>query len=119
MQRCALSTLELSQLARGDALEPCIIYDEMPTYQDVAVVTMVQVTPAECSHHRDGAYVAVRKMNSDNNGKGITIGFYGDHSVRGSMRCPLSTANGPNTTKPARYSLLTLRLYAFRRYNSD
>ena len=85
LQRCTLSTFELSQLMRGDPLQPCILYDVIPTYQDAAVVTMVQVTPAECSHHRDGAYIAVRKMNADHNGKGVTIGFHGDHSVRFSM----------------------------------
>ena len=86
LQPCTLSTHELSQLGRDDdgLFEPCILDHVMPAsdHQNTAVVTMVQVTPAECSHHRDGAYVAVRKMNADHDGKGIQIGFYGNHSVR-------------------------------------
>lgn len=84
---CTLSSLELSKLGPNDPLEPCILYDEKPVggtpdYDGVtSLITMVQVSPSSCKEQRDGALVATRKMNQDNGGKGVAVGFYENYYV--------------------------------------
>ena len=58
-----------------------MLYNEIPLAGKAAVVTMVQVTPAQSRNHRDGAYTAVQKLNADNDGKGVAIGFKQDYYV--------------------------------------
>jgi len=88
LQKCALSSWELNKQGSKDAVEPCILYDieskdssNVPGHES-SVITIVQVTPSSCFNHRDGAVTGVQKMNSDNDGKGIVIGFNNDHYVR-------------------------------------
>lgn len=72
---CTLSSLELSQLKGSDELAPCLLYDEGPeASSEATVVTLVQVTPAMCKNHRDGAVTAIEKLNGANGGKGIAVG---------------------------------------------
>ena len=90
LQRCSLSSKEVASLGPNDILEPCIIHEVLP-YQwsanndpnlTYSVIPIVQVTPSGCSNHRDGAVTGVESVNSDNNFKGIEIGFTKTHYVR-------------------------------------
>lgn len=87
LQPCSLNTVEISKLGSEDSIEPCIIFD---VQQDTPLnifeekssrIAFVQVTPSNCGNHRDGAATGVQFLNADNDGKGITIGFYQDHYV--------------------------------------
>jgi hypothetical protein len=46
------------------------------------LITVIQVTPHQCSNHRDGAPTAVDLLNSQNDGRGPAIGYRKDHYVQ-------------------------------------
>mmetsp|Transcript_7361 Transcript_7361/g.15347 ORF Transcript_7361/g.15347 Transcript_7361/m.15347 type:complete len:957 (-) Transcript_7361:2251-5121(-) len=86
LQPCTLTSLELSNLPADQNIDPCILYEEGPNPQDSnspydLVVQNVQITPHNCRDHRDGAPVAIEKLNSDNDGQGFPIGFNKDFFV--------------------------------------
>lgn len=88
LQPCTLTSLELSKLESDVSIEPCILDNVQPPNNSSAttlaptVVTTVQVTPVGCSVHRDGAVTAANKLNEDNDGQGVAIGFYQDTYVK-------------------------------------
>jgi hypothetical protein len=63
---------------------PCIMWDVGPAANstDEVVITVVQVTPALCPDHRDGAPAAAQLLNQENDGLGTSIGYYDDHYVK-------------------------------------
>ena len=82
LQSCSLSTLEIYNLESNETMDPCVLYDVGPNAKNngtVAsydlLVTHVMVTSSNCRDHRDGAVVAIDKLNEDNEGKGLAIGF--------------------------------------------
>jgi hypothetical protein len=87
LKPCSLSSYELSKLAADVDVEPCIVHEVLPTfltsvstsinYNTTSTIPIVQVTPTNCNNHRDGAATAVKLINQDNNGKGVSIGFNG------------------------------------------
>lgn len=86
LPRCTQSSLELSRLGTDDSLDPCILYDVDPvmsnnTFQRSTKITLIQVTPASCGNHRDGAVTGVRILNADNDNRGVGIGFNEDYFV--------------------------------------
>lgn len=86
LKPCSLTSLELVGQGPKDFVEPCILYDVQPDNSTTAVgnsstITIVQVTPSSCANHRDGAVIRVEKMNAENGGKGLAIGFNSDHYV--------------------------------------
>lgn len=87
LPRCTLTSLELTQLGPDDPLEPCILYDEGEDTS--STVTMVQVTPSSCHVHRDGVVTGVRKLNDDNEGQGVFIGYSANYTVGGDEETPL------------------------------
>ena len=85
LKKCSLNTTQLAGLGEGDVLEPCIIFDEKnENINSSATVTFVQVTPADCGNHRDGAVIGVQSLNKDNDGKGLAALLDGDR--RGPVR---------------------------------
>jgi hypothetical protein len=87
LKPCSLSSYELSKLDADVNVEPCIVHEVLPTfltsvstsinYNTTSTIPIVQVTPTNCNNHRDGTVTAVRLINQDNNGKGVSIGFNG------------------------------------------
>jgi hypothetical protein len=95
LKPCPMPSPQLGELGPDDDLEPCVMYEVLPTffenelqyqllqpkgpihgtYGDTSVISMVQVTPSNCFNHRDGAPTGVNRLNQDNNGKGVAIGF--------------------------------------------
>ncbi|KAG7359051.1 hypothetical protein IV203_015640 [Nitzschia inconspicua] len=95
LRPCTMSSQEIGTLGPNDDLEPCIIYEVLPTFLEdqlqgqllhpkeplsgkynlTSVISMVQVTPSYCFNHRDGAPTGVQFLNRDNNGRGVAIGF--------------------------------------------
>jgi hypothetical protein len=95
LKQCSMSSPQLAELGLEDDLEPCVIYEVLPTfiedelqyqilqpkgpiygtYGQTSVISMVQVTPSNCFNHRDGAPTGVNLLNQDNDGKGVAIGF--------------------------------------------
>eukprot|EP00522_Entomoneis_paludosa_P014666 CAMPEP_0172445956 /NCGR_PEP_ID=MMETSP1065-20121228/5692_1 /TAXON_ID=265537 /ORGANISM="Amphiprora paludosa, Strain CCMP125" /LENGTH=956 /DNA_ID=CAMNT_0013196971 /DNA_START=158 /DNA_END=3029 /DNA_ORIENTATION=+ len=75
---------ELSNLPPDQNIDPCILYDEGPEPNDSnstsydLVVQNIQITPHDCRDHRDGAPMAIKKLNEDNGGQGFPIGFNKD-----------------------------------------
>jgi hypothetical protein len=84
LKPCTLTSLELSLLGPSDPMDQgCILYDEKPSTPsaDAALITVIQVSPSGCKEQRDGALIATRMMNTDNGGKGVSVGFFDDHYV--------------------------------------
>mmetsp|Transcript_13530 Transcript_13530/g.22205 ORF Transcript_13530/g.22205 Transcript_13530/m.22205 type:complete len:954 (-) Transcript_13530:19-2880(-) len=82
---CAATSYEISQYGADTPLSACILYDLNPPNDDNGSFTevgLVQVTPSICHNHRDGANTAVSKLNNDNNGKGVAIGFSGTTYIK-------------------------------------
>lgn len=97
LKPCTMSSPQLGELGPNDDLEPCIMYEVLPTflepqlqgqllqpkepingkYNGTSVITMVQVSPSNCFNHRDGAPTAVHFLNGDHQGRGVAIGFEG------------------------------------------
>jgi hypothetical protein len=102
LSRCTRTSLELASMVppenRSDvpsALPACILYDEIPRLSNdyninndsnngtsSPLITLVQVTPYQCREHRDGAYLAVMKLNDYQDQRGVPIGYYKNHHVR-------------------------------------
>lgn len=49
--------------------------DTISTAPTIFEIPMVQVTPSDCYNSRDGAATGVKSLNSDNDGRGVAIGF--------------------------------------------
>lgn len=116
LKPCLLSSFELGALGPDDNLEPCIIFEELPTflqnvlqdqrlqpkepiygsYNGTSVISMVQVTPSNCFNHRDGAPTGVRFLNRDNDGKGVAVGFAATENARYEGDDPLSVQQAPH-----------------------
>lgn len=87
LDACELDTQELGDADSKTEVNSCILYDTNPTIDEdyanrTSVITVVGVFASMCHIHRDGAVVAVDKINKDNNGKGAKIGYNGDHYVK-------------------------------------
>mmetsp|Transcript_4208 Transcript_4208/g.6153 ORF Transcript_4208/g.6153 Transcript_4208/m.6153 type:complete len:975 (-) Transcript_4208:117-3041(-) len=87
LQPCALSSVELHKKNQAeDYVEPCIIADVQPPENQSnnrsAIITIIQVTRTSCGPWRDGSIIAVDKLNNDNDGKGVAIGFQNDFYVQ-------------------------------------
>ncbi|KAI2496009.1 hypothetical protein MHU86_18482 [Fragilaria crotonensis] len=94
LKPCNLSSVEMSSLDPSVIVVPCIAWDVGPynntndndSMSNVSIssplITVIQVTPPQCSNHRDGAPTAVELLNSQNNGRGPAIGSKKDHYVQ-------------------------------------
>ena len=94
---CVMTSLEMANLSNEQNIEPCILHDEGPEYGDPnydMVVQNVQVTPTICFDNRDGAPLAIEKLNSDNDGEGFAIGFNRDYHL--GFRLISIVAGNPN-----------------------
>ena len=77
---CSLQTRELALLNSTQSLDPCILWNINPQYDDddddgsstIPTVTLLQITPTHCGNHRDGAKTSVDFINQ---GKGIPLGY--------------------------------------------
>ena len=113
LKPCNLSSVEMSSLDPSVFIVPCIAWDVAPytnsnsnssvsdssntTNSEVMsspLITVIQVTPHQCSNHRDGAPTAVDLLNSQNDGRGPAIGYRKDHYVQ--------FLRVPTITKPSR-----------------
>ncbi|CAB9525581.1 Gamma-aminobutyric acid (GABA) B receptor [Seminavis robusta] len=86
---CNLTTKQLGEADPSAIIEPCILYDVFPSnniteaqHNHSSVITVVGVFPSGCLENRDGAFIAVEKLNRDNHGKGAKIGYNGDHYLQ-------------------------------------
>jgi hypothetical protein len=99
LSRCTKTSLELSSLIATESTtddvtqSSCILYDEVPRFSNTnnnnnkingtsPLITLVQVTPYQCREHRDGAYLAVMKLNDYQDQRGVPIGYSKTHHVR-------------------------------------
>eukprot|EP00985_Skeletonema_marinoi_P012323 scaffold5928_cov128-Skeletonema_marinoi.AAC.1 len=92
---CPATSYAISQYGPETPLSACILYDLNPRSDDALFVNstinstnaigepsftevgLVQVTPSGCHNHRDGANTAISKLNNDNDGRGVAIGYFG------------------------------------------
>eukprot|EP00984_Skeletonema_dohrnii_P009559 scaffold3657_cov114-Skeletonema_dohrnii-CCMP3373.AAC.5 len=97
---CPATSYEISQYGPETPLSACILYDLNPLNDDALLVNptinstnatqpssftevgLVQVTPSGCHNHRDGANTAVWKLNNDNEGRGVAIGYFGTTYIK-------------------------------------
>ena len=102
---CTLTSNELTQADATTEIQPCILYDTVSgtttpssngngteefidadpnanVANNTAVITIVGIFDSACDMHRDGALVAVEKMNDDNDGKGVAIGYNEDYYLK-------------------------------------
>ena len=88
ISQCNLTTQELVALSNKDHVDPCIVFDIEPDRMHTIpyrtmTVTLVQVTPAtSCRDARDGAVTSIEKLNQENDGRGIAIGFNKDYYIQ-------------------------------------
>jgi len=103
---CTRTSLELSMELPDDSVEPCILYDINPNEGDntTAVIPLVQVTPALCKDHRDGAAAAVEILNDE----GVRIGFHQNYTVKFSLISIV--AGNPTPSMAEEYQILHERL---------
>ena len=97
LKPCNLSSVEMASIDPSATIVPCIAWDVAPNvsvgfaYNNASfsqsqsqspLVTVIQVTPPQCSNHRDGAPTAVELLNAQNDGRGPSIGYKKDHYVQ-------------------------------------
>ena len=64
---------------------PCVLYDTVdadPLPSDTTYITIGQNTGTSCTKHRDGAALAVSKINALNDNRGFKVGYTGAHYVK-------------------------------------
>ena len=81
---CNMTSKQLLELDGSTPVAPCILYDTNPRQgvTNTSVITVVGVFSSLCAVHRDGAWLAVERINEDNNGTGAAIGYNQDHRLQ-------------------------------------
>ncbi|CAB9529372.1 acid type B receptor subunit 2 [Seminavis robusta] len=107
---CNLTTKQLGESDSTAIIEPCILHDVFPAPNNIteaqhnhsSIITVVGVFPSHYPQHRDGAVVAVQKINEDNHGRGAKIGFNGDHFLQ--FRLVIAIAGNSQHMSPETYA---------------
>ena len=91
LKPCNLSSVEMASLSPSAIIVPCIAWDVAPNVSisskneslaQSPLANVIQVTPPQCSNHRDGAPTAVELLNALNDGRGPSIGYKEDYYVQ-------------------------------------
>jgi 7 transmembrane sweet-taste receptor of 3 GCPR len=104
LKSCNMTSEELLVLSDlNTEVKPCILYDTMPSifYSKTTIITIVGVFNSNAGVHRDGALIAVQKLNQDNEGRGAAIGYYRDHYIQ--FRLVIGVAGNRDQMGPENY----------------
>ena len=100
------------EYAKIAAATPCILYDTAnwtstsnseQIQANQTTLALVQITPAFCHNHRDGAKIGVDSINQKNSGRGFEVGYTSRNYVQFRL---LSLVLGVNADLESEYAYL-------------